>query len=194
MITWADMVKANESIETMEISRRVKNAKGEWVVKANRYAQVKDRVMAFRSVYPEGTITTNITITEKFIFAEANCYDDTRLLATGHAREPINKDFAYESAETSAVGRCLGFAGFGITTSIASAEEMERTESPSGLFDEPIIDKKDLANEFRSLFDMKKQAEILNGWGVTNVEDLDVEILKKYVSKKKKDNQDKDFY
>jgi len=36
----------------------------------------------------------------------------------------INKTSAYENCETSAVGRCLGFAGFGSVESIASADEV----------------------------------------------------------------------
>ena len=36
----------------------------------------------------------------------------------------INKTSAYENCETSAVGRCLGFAGYGSVESIASADEV----------------------------------------------------------------------
>ena len=38
----------------------------------------------------------------------------------------IEKQNPYEVAETSAVGRALGFAGFGLLESIASADEMVR--------------------------------------------------------------------
>tara|TARA_R100001510_G_C7656916_1_gene217625 strand:+ start:1161 stop:1640 length:480 start_codon:yes stop_codon:yes gene_type:complete len=48
---------------------------------------------------------------------------------TGIAQETkgssnINKTSAYENCETSAVGRCLGFAGYGSVESIASADEV----------------------------------------------------------------------
>ncbi len=36
----------------------------------------------------------------------------------------IEKASPYEVAETSAIGRALGFAGFGIADGIASADEM----------------------------------------------------------------------
>lgn len=40
----------------------------------------------------------------------------------------IEKQSPYEVAETSAIGRALGFAGFGIDTGIASAEEIIKSE------------------------------------------------------------------
>lgn len=42
----------------------------------------------------------------------------------------IEKQNPYEVAETSAVGRALGFAGYGLIESIASADEMTRAISP----------------------------------------------------------------
>lgn len=42
---------------------------------------------------------------------------------------PIEKQNPYEVAETSAVGRALGFAGFGLVESVASAEDMVRSVS-----------------------------------------------------------------
>jgi len=41
----------------------------------------------------------------------------------------IEKENPYEVAETSAVGRALGFAGFGVIESVASADEMVRATS-----------------------------------------------------------------
>lgn len=41
----------------------------------------------------------------------------------------IEKQNPYEVAETSAVGRALGFAGYGVIESIASADEMYRATS-----------------------------------------------------------------
>lgn len=42
----------------------------------------------------------------------------------------IERANPYEVAETSAVGRALGFAGFGLIESIASADEMQRALGP----------------------------------------------------------------
>lgn len=43
----------------------------------------------------------------------------------------IEKASPYEVAETSAVGRALGFAGYGMTDSIATAEEMDKIPDPT---------------------------------------------------------------
>ena len=57
-------------------------------------------------------------------------YNEKVVLATGTAYEKenstiINKTSYIENCETSAVGRALGMAGFGIDTSVASAEEVQ---------------------------------------------------------------------
>ena len=136
-ITFDDIKKANETIMTTDI-------------KGKDYAQVNERIKAFRMVYPTGTIETQminnangVCVFEARIYSEPyetiNTTTDgvTRvstktkgiLLATGTAYEKenstfINKTSYIENCETSAVGRALGMAGFGIDTSIASAEEV----------------------------------------------------------------------
>lgn len=118
-ITYDDLKKANDAIKTTPI-------------KGKEYAEVNQRVKAFRMVYPDGCIMTEMKSNENGIcIFEANVYTgrDNILLATGHAYEVegssfINSTSYIENAETSAVGRALGFAGFGIDTSIASYEEV----------------------------------------------------------------------
>lgn len=129
MATYEDLKKANESIKTTEI-------------KGKAYAEVNQRIKAFRMVYPEGYIKTFVLSNENgvcVIRAEVGTYilvDDGRmtvnhelLLGTGTAYENesssfINKTSYIENCETSAVGRALGMAGFGIDISVASAEEV----------------------------------------------------------------------
>ena len=52
--------------------------------------------------------------------------------ATGHAaaygKTNIDKTAPFENAETSAVGRALGFLGYGLITGIASAEEVKQAK------------------------------------------------------------------
>jgi hypothetical protein len=52
--------------------------------------------------------------------------------ATGHAaaygKTNIDKTAPFENAETSAVGRALGFLGYGLVTGIASAEEVKQAK------------------------------------------------------------------
>lgn len=60
---------------------------------------------------------------------------------TGHSsaskKEGMMKDVALEVAETSAIGRALGFANIGLLDGIASADEMRKVSKG-------VIDKKDL--------------------------------------------------
>ena len=138
IITFEDIQKANESIITTDI-------------KGKDYAEVNQRIKAFRMVYPTGYIITNMEKNENGICVfkaqvgyykdhntisddeKGNKYQDTYcekiVLATGTAYEKenstfINKTSYIENCETSAVGRALGMCGFGINTSVASAEEV----------------------------------------------------------------------
>lgn len=117
-ITFEDIQKANNTIETTDI-------------KGKDYAEVNQRIKAFRMIYPCGTILTEMLQNENGIcIFKASVYDGTKLLATGTAYEKegstfINKTSYIENCETSAVGRALGMCGFGIDTSIASAEEVQ---------------------------------------------------------------------
>lgn len=126
-IKYEDIVKANETIKTTDI-------------KGKDYAEVNQRIKAFRMVYPTGTIETEIIEHNKDVILdnETNVIiikaivknEDGRILGTGTAYEKenssfINKTSYIENCETSAVGRALGMAGFGIDTSVASAEEVQ---------------------------------------------------------------------
>lgn len=117
MATFEDIQRANESIQTMD-------------VKGKEYAMVNQRIKAFRIVYPMGFIRTSIISLEDGVctmMAEVGVGD--QILGTGHAQEKesssyINKTSYIENCETSAIGRALGMAGFGIDTSVASYEEV----------------------------------------------------------------------
>jgi hypothetical protein len=49
-------------------------------------------------------------------------------ISAANPTKSIEKQSPYEVAETSAVGRALGFAGFGVVESIASADEMVKAQ------------------------------------------------------------------
>lgn len=121
-ITFEQIKKANESIVTTDI-------------KGKEYAEVNQRIKAFRMIYPTGFITTELVSNENgvcIIKSSVGFYDDNGeafILGTGLAYEKenstfINKTSYIENCETSAVGRALGMAGFGIDTSVASYEEV----------------------------------------------------------------------
>lgn len=116
-MTFEELKKANELISTVS-------------VKGKEYAEVPQRVKAFRSVFPHGTIETEIIkLDAEFVAMKATVKNGDELLSTGTAFEErkssfVNKTSYIENCETSAVGRALGFCGFGIDNSIASAEEV----------------------------------------------------------------------
>lgn len=117
-ISFEDIQKANETIKTTDI-------------KGKDYAEVNQRIKAYRMVYPNGTIRTKLAKLENGIcvFMAEVTNNDGEVIATGTAYEKenstfINKTSYIENCETSAVGRALGMAGFGIDTSVASAEEV----------------------------------------------------------------------
>lgn len=190
-ITWEDLKKVNAEIKTTKLPAKKKNEYGQWVEVTNDYVEVKERVIAFRKLFPMGLISTEVEYTNDYVQCTAKIYKNVpianEMLAVGHAREPLNKGFALENAETSAIGRALGFCGLGIDTSIASAEEINNLDSPSGIFDEPIPTQnvKELADEFRSLYSMEEQARILNGLKLKRAEDIGIVDLQKYVNFKK---------
>lgn len=118
MSTFDAIVAANKLIKTTDI-------------KGKDYAEVNQRVKAFRSVHPDGAIITEILSLENGVCTmKATVLDkDGNILGTGHAQEKenstfINKTSFIENCESSAWGRALGACGFGIDTSIASAEEV----------------------------------------------------------------------
>ena len=100
-------------------------------IKGKEYAPVSERVRAFRNILPEWRIQTKIVSFDEgeWVF-QAEVQDDGGVTqSTAHASEKvgvgnINKTSALENAETSAVGRALGFLGVGIAASIASADEV----------------------------------------------------------------------
>lgn len=53
----------------------------------------------------------------------------------------IEKQNPYEVAETSAVGRALGFAGYGLIESVASADDMARAVSTQSTTSQPSADQ-----------------------------------------------------
>lgn len=131
---YKDIEKVNSEMATTDI-------------KGKDYVEVNQRIKAFRKLYPEGTIETEMLSNENGVCVfKANVYipeydeeaigmgvklcNSKRLVATGHAYENeestfINKTSYIENCETSAVGRALGMLGLGIDTSVASAEEVQ---------------------------------------------------------------------
>lgn len=132
-VSYEQIESANKEIETIKLG-----TKG--------YAQVNERIKAYRKVYPTGSLTSEIEeIKDDYVRIRATATDENgKVIATGTASEKLTgndkKDYInsvsmVENCETSAYGRCLGFAGFGVDTSIASAEDVEKSKNRSKLFE-----------------------------------------------------------
>lgn len=126
MISFEDFKKANETMTMTDI-------------KGKKYAEVNQRVKAFRMLFPDGFIKSEIVSIENGICvmkARVGYYvvESDKLMeviigeGTAYEKEDssfINKTSYIENCETSAVGRALGMAGIGMDAEIASAEEQQ---------------------------------------------------------------------
>lgn len=139
-------------------------------------------------LYPLGTIKTEMLSNENgtCIFkatVSTTVYGTNEIsefiLGTGTAYEKegnsfINKTSYIENCETSAVGRALGMAGFGIDTCIRSAEEMlnadlqQTEEKQISKTQEEALDK---AIENRNISN-EVVLEILKKYGYTNTAEI----------------------
>lgn len=105
-------------------------------VKGKNYAEVAQKVQAFRNLIPGGFITSEIIRFDPgivYMKSEAGYYENGNkvVLSTGHAFERqdasnVNKTSYIENCETSAVGRALAFIGIGSESSISSVEELKQ--------------------------------------------------------------------
>lgn len=117
-MTYGDLKKVNQEIKTTPI-------------KGKDYAEVNQRIEAFRKLFPMGSIVTDIvSLVDGVVVIKATVSDEEgKVLATGTAYEKegnsnINRTSFIENCETSAVGRALGLLGIGINVSVASYEEV----------------------------------------------------------------------
>ena len=102
-------------------------------IRGKQYTEVKDRVMSFRMQEQyKGwrLVTIPVEINDKTAHFRAEIFDSMdRLISTGTSFEKagagVNRDSHIENAETSAVGRALGFLGIGIVGGIATADEIK---------------------------------------------------------------------
>ena len=188
-ITYEDIKKANDATKTTDI-------------KGKDYVEVNQRIKAFRMVYPDGFILTEEIKDENGVCKfKALCgyyvkddesgevyHDCPVVLGTGHASEKegstfINKTSYIENCETSAVGRALGMAGFGINESIASYEEDanakanqgERKASPKQI---EILEKVYTGDRLTKLLEVN---------GLEKLEDISMEKASELIGKLKGD-------
>jgi hypothetical protein len=122
-------------------------------IKGKEYVPVVERVKEFHKVYPMGRITTEILpisdTTRVIIKATVDINKEIQGAGgkiighqtfTGHSQAEWGKGMmggvALEVAETSAIGRALGFANIGLLDGIASADEIRKVKQPSKVADD----------------------------------------------------------
>ena len=181
-ITFDDIQKANEQIKTTDI-------------KGKDYAEVNQRIKAFRMVYPQGTIKKieekiengiceiTVGVYEYYIQEPSSFLANgvrSKLLATGTAYEKenssfINKTSYIENCETSAVGRALGMCGFGIDTSVASYEEVSNAINQQEMDTKITKQKADILYKVmieKGLSDEEIATTLKQGYGVDSIYEL----------------------
>ena len=181
-ISYEDIKKANGSINTTNI-------------KGKEYAEVNQRIKAFRMVYPMGSIETELLSIENGVcIFKATVWSGDTILGEGTAYEKegssfINKTSYIENCETSAVGRALGMAGFGIDTSVASFEEVANAiqqQDADKKIDKIKVEalRKSIEN---NMFDVSgKDKEIIEKYGYEKIEDIKIKDYMNIVEEFKK--------
>lgn len=174
-------------IQTIGISRTDKKT-GRTITK--QYATVDSRVEFFRVEYPGWSIETDfpvLDLSKNVCICVARIRDQNgKLVSQGTAHEwqskpgsMVNSTSFIENAETSAVGRALGFLGIGINgLGIATAEEISAANAhadandPAPLIDDtiPTFDSADdwlTVNAFQGIADrcndIAELQKIING-------------------------------
>ena len=165
MITYDQIAKANVGLNSIDLKNKA-------------YVLVPERVKAFRKLFPEGFITTDIISLENGVCvmkSEVGYYNGEKriVLGTGMAYEKeangyVNKTSYIENCETSAVGRALGFLALGIDGGgICSAEELVNAVNNQKASIVPIkpVDLADLRNKLEAAIktrtkDMSRDAKL----------------------------------
>lgn len=109
-------------------------------IKGRPYVMVKDKVLAFNEENKNGAIITELLSNDvESVVMKATVYPDVKNLDrkfVGHSeayRKGQMADVPVEVAETSAIGRALSAYSYGILESYASADEINKVNSLSGV-------------------------------------------------------------
>lgn len=173
-------------------------------IKGKEYVEVNQRILAFRELYPNGAIITDLISLENGICTfKASVFDCAgQLKATGHAQEKegstfINKTSYIENCETSAVGRALGILGIGATNSIASAEEVlnaisnqeKKVTKKEVKADDPMLNKISYvqSNGLLQELELDRVKKIMEYYKVEKLGDLNMYQYQEIVAKIKKE-------
>lgn len=104
-------------------------------LKGKDYLEVKWRLVWFRETHPQGSIQTEVVCYAPIVVQSRVYSSDGVLLATGHGSAVTGGKAVWsgreiEKAETAAIGRALGHAGFGTQFDPESDEDGYLADSP----------------------------------------------------------------
>lgn len=101
-------------------------------IKNKPYVTVNERVRVAHEELKNISITTEVLTHEPNVVIKATVTTPKGIftgISYANPTKLIEKTSPYEVAETSAVGRALGFAGYGILESIATADEIVKANA-----------------------------------------------------------------
>lgn len=125
---------------------------------ADDYVPVNERIEAFYSAHPEGSIQCEIhTLTTELVVVQARAYrtaDDVRpgiahSMLTIPGKTNFTRGSEVENAETSAVGRAIAMLGFEVKRGMSSRDEVRNKSGEHGqeLPPPPRTPERDLSSE-----------------------------------------------
>lgn len=94
----------------------------EYITVSERLEMAKGDLLSITTevLYQEPVVIKASIVTKKGTFTGISAANPAKV---------IEKTSPYEVAETSAIGRALGFAGYGITNGIATADEIKKADN-----------------------------------------------------------------
>lgn len=112
-------------------------------IHGKQYKTVAERIQDLHETVTDKTIsiTTEFLPIPDYIVCKATINIGDNVFTGTSAADPsktIEKQSPYEVAETSAIGRALGFAGFGIVEGIATADEIVKVDHTPQPTSQPV--------------------------------------------------------
>ena len=126
------------------------------------YITVAERVSMAHKDCNKISITTELVVSEPQVVVKATVVTPKGTFTGYSAANPdklIEKQSPYEVAETSAVGRALGFAGYGVVEGIATADEMVKANN-NKTYDEAISEVKEARPDLCTLHGVQMKERV----------------------------------
>ena len=154
----------------------------EYVTVAERFTEAKKFIKSISTevLYQDPVVIRATVVTDKGTFTGISAANPAKM---------IEKASPYEVAETSAVGRALGFAGYGAVESIATADEMLKATKET----EPVksVIKKATPFQLKKIFTLlplkgKTKEGIYKAYNVKSLTELEINQASAVIDKLEK--------